>query len=315
MEDIDQFDGLFMTVMQKSGGINNFFESMFGFLYRKSDYFADPSNAWSFVEKNYQKYQKKYDDRKEKESKKKKKEEEEKKSKLENHNIKQTASVKEVTPEEYERKKKLEEEKRLNPTTTTETESKDKDEEERNKIAEGKVKPGKGNGGKTERYEWEQRDIKEITITIPVPSDVSGKNITFKYDAKTIFVQVKDEKPIIDGEFCSLIKPDSLVWALDEEKGKKFIVVTFEKFNNMNWWEQLIKNDGDVIDTTKINPEASKISDIEDPEMKAKIEQLMFDTQQKAQGLPTSEELKNRDMMGNFMKAHPEMDFSKCKFG
>jgi len=49
--------------------------------------------------------------------------------------------------------------------------------------------------------------------------------------------------------------------------------------------------------------------------MKAQIEKLMFDTQQKAQGLPGSDEMKNRDMMSNFMKAHPEMDFSKAKFG
>jgi len=95
---------------------------------------------------------------------------------------------------------------------------------------------------------------------------------------------------------------------------KKFIVMTFEKFNNMNWWECVMKGDP-CIDTGKINPEATKISDIEDPEMRGTVEKMMFDTQQKAQGKPTSDELKNMDMMGSFMKAHPEMDFSKVKFG
>jgi hypothetical protein len=39
----DYCDGLFMTAMQKSEGINGLFDAFFGFLYRKSDFYADPS--------------------------------------------------------------------------------------------------------------------------------------------------------------------------------------------------------------------------------------------------------------------------------
>jgi hypothetical protein len=53
MESEEQFDGLLMTIIQKAGGIQKYFDAVYGFLYRKTDFFADATRSKSYVDTGY----------------------------------------------------------------------------------------------------------------------------------------------------------------------------------------------------------------------------------------------------------------------
>lgn len=149
-----------------------------------------------------------------------------------------------------------------------------------------------------------------------VDKDVTKKDIKINIGVDTLKVVVKGQT-IIDGKLKEKINSEDSIWTLDDGqiqdyKGK-YININIEKWKNQtSWWSTPIQGDKEI-NTQKINPEPSKLSDL-DGETRATVEKMMFDMRQKQAGLPTSDELQKQEKLKEFMKAHPEMDFSQCKF-
>eukprot|EP01087_Luapelamoeba_hula_P020973 TRINITY_DN7248_c1_g1_i4.p1 TRINITY_DN7248_c1_g1~~TRINITY_DN7248_c1_g1_i4.p1 ORF type:complete len:173 (+),score=32.73 TRINITY_DN7248_c1_g1_i4:39-557(+) len=158
------------------------------------------------------------------------------------------------------------------------------------------------------RYSWTQ-SLSEVTISISVPPATRGKDLVCKITPTRLTVTPKalPDKPYLEGVLYQKVKPEESFWQV--EGGT--IMLELQKVNKMEWWKSVIVGHPEI-DTTKIEPENSKLSDLDD-ETRQIVEKMMFDQRQKAAGLPTSEEMQKQQLLDNFMQSHPEMDFSKLQ--
>jgi len=314
-EDEGRFDGLLLGMAQQhTGGIHEMLETFFGFLRRKTDFFSQPENAKKVVLKAFNQQQeivdkakREYNEqlkRKEEERKKRQEEEERKRKEEELKNEVSKPTIEEITEEEE--KKFLEEQKKVKSEPTSSPMEVEKSEDNQEDQSKGQT-PNSDNGGKTDKYIWGQ-SLSEVDIRVPFSQKITSRQIICEIKKTHLKVGLKGQPLLIDGQLHKSVKTDDCFWTVEDQQ---YVQITLQKVNTMEWWKSIIVGDPEI-DTSKVQPENSKLSDL-DGETRQTVEKMMFDQRQKSMGLPTSDDMKKQDMLKKFMEAHPEMDFSQAK--
>ncbi|KAI6792092.1 Nuclear movement protein [Hortaea werneckii] len=159
-------------------------------------------------------------------------------------------------------------------------------------------------------YKWTQT-IGELDLTAVIPANIKGKDLDVKITRNGIKAAIKGQEPIIEGDFPHPILVDDSTWTLESGTASKELNIHLDKVNKMEWWAHVVTS-APKIDTSKISPENSSLSDL-DGETRGMVEKMMYDQRQKEQGKPTSDEEKKQEMLRKFQEQHPEMDFSNAK--
>ncbi|KAJ3270916.1 hypothetical protein HDV01_007313 [Terramyces sp. JEL0728] len=117
-------------------------------------------------------------------------------------------------------------------------------------------------------YKWKQT-LQEVDLTIQLPKGTRGRDLQVTITKTHLSVTIKGQEPIVKGELCAPIKEEESTWLIDNNE----LLIHLEKINKQEWWKNVVTHHF-AIDTTLIQPENSKLSEL-DGETRGMVEKMM----------------------------------------
>lgn len=120
-------------------------------------------------------------------------------------------------------------------------------------------------------YIWRQT-LQDVTITIPLPTGTRARDLAVVIGKKSISAALKKtgSEPYINGDLFNNVQTEESTWSVVDQKE---LVITLEKINQSEWWPHVVTS-APKIDVRRIEPENSKLSDLDD-DTRAMVEKMM----------------------------------------
>jgi len=209
-----------------------------------------------------------------------------------------------------------------------ELESENMDEEDNDKSP-----PPLGNGGQTDKYTWTQT-LSELTVNVSLAAyggdKIKSRDIKVSFHPESLSITI-DGKVHCSGPLHSKIHSSDCTWVItDDRELGRLLTLSMHKVDKMAWWKCILKGDPEI-NTKKIQPENSKLDDLEG-ETRQTVEKMMWKQRTDAAAAAQAggggkgamqmpfggmggmgDEEKKKDALKRFMEQHPEMDFSQAK--
>jgi hypothetical protein len=80
---------------------------------------------------------------------------------------------------------------------------------------------------------------------------------------------------LLEGTWNKKVNSGECFWSIERDGEKSILNLTLEKSEGKCWWNSLLQGDIEI-DTQKVEPENSKLSDL-DGETRSTVEKMMYD--------------------------------------
>jgi hypothetical protein len=206
---------------------------------------------------------------------------------------------------EMEEKRKQEEEKRTEEKKKEAEAAKEEKKEpvevqtqpqqEPPKIEEKFKRISTYNGDVLDRYSWGQSAF-DVTVQLDLPQGTKPGMLDVKMTPSNVCVKLKgEEEPLLEGEFFDKIKMENSFWSVEDEN---YLRLDLEKARDVIW-ATVLKGDREI-DTKNVD-NAKKLDEF-DLETQGHLQKVLYEQNRKLNGLPTTEEQKQIDLMNRLKK-------------